>query len=307
MSDIVGSKPTIRELEILQAMIRTGRTVTAAQTLGLSQPAVSRALAMLEGKIGRRLFSRDGNRLIPTAEALSIDSAASSILDALEHLGRPGGPVATGLPLRIAVSPTIAQFYLPVMMAGFCARYEDVRLEVEIARGTDVLSLVADRRADLGIVDAPPAHPAITAITLRECQAHVIMPQDHRLAGVSRLSPAQLAREPMVALVRRFASRTDFDQAFHRARVIQTIVAEVSTIAFAVELVRVGVGIALLNPFPLSLGGLDGLVAVPFDPQVHYRTSVLMPAAGTRNLIARQFVDHLLAHPVACPLSLSPI
>lgn len=301
------AKPTIRELEILRSMIAAGRTHAAAQAVGLSQPAVSRSLAVLEGKVGRRLFARDGNRLIPTAEALALDAAAAGILEALDRLGQAGGPVASGLPVRIAISPTLAQYLLPRVVAAFRATHPDIRIEVEIGRGTDVLAQVADQRVDLGLVDNAPAHPAIAAQPLREARSHVILPADHRLAGASRLTPTLLAREDFVALARRFASRAEFDRAFHQARVAQRVVAEVSTIAFAVELVRAGVGLALLNPFPVSLGGLTGLRAVPFEPQVRYRTEILMPVAGTRNQSARRFIDHLRHLRLDCPVSHPPL
>ena len=60
--------PSLRELEVLQAMIATRKTVAAAQMLGISQPAVSRALAALEAHVGRPLFAREGGRLVPTLQ-----------------------------------------------------------------------------------------------------------------------------------------------------------------------------------------------------------------------------------------------
>ena len=57
-------RPSLRELEVLQAMIATRKTVAAAQMLGISQPAVSRALAALEADVGCALFARQGGRLV---------------------------------------------------------------------------------------------------------------------------------------------------------------------------------------------------------------------------------------------------
>lgn len=299
-------KPSIRELEILHAMIVTGRTVSAARALGLSQPAVSRALAILEGKIGRRMFNRDGNRLVPTTEALALDSAAVGILDALELLSRPGGPAVAGETVRLAASPTLAHFLLPSIVASFRRARPEIVLDVEIARGTDVLSAVADHRVDIGIVDAPPSHPAVRSRVFRYCRAHVILPEEHPLAGEQSLGPARLAKEPFVALARRFPSRADFDRAFHQARIRQIIVAEASTVAFAVELVRTGVGLTIVNPFPLTLCGLTGLSAVPFEPSVRYATAMLAPSTGPRSGAASAFAEHLMAYPIPCPTSQPP-
>ncbi|WP_291634202.1 LysR family transcriptional regulator, partial [Bosea sp. (in: a-proteobacteria)] len=78
--------PSLRELEILQAMIATRKTVAAAQMLGISQPAVSRALAALEAHVGRPLFMREGGRLVPTGDAFALEAEAQPIFDALERL-----------------------------------------------------------------------------------------------------------------------------------------------------------------------------------------------------------------------------
>lgn len=296
-------KPSIRELEILHAMLVTGRTVSAARALGLSQPAVSRALAILEGKIGRRMFNRDGNRLVPTTEALALDSAAVGILDALELLSRPGGPAVAGETVRLAASPTLAHFLLPSIVASFRLARPEIVLDVEIARGMDVLSAVADHRIDIGIVDEPPSHPAVRSQVFRYCRAHVILPEGHSLASERSLSPAQLAKEPFVALARRFPSRADFDRAFHQARIRQIIVSEASTVAFAIELVRTGVGLTIVNPFPVTLRGMSGLSVVPFEPPIRYATAMLTPSTGPRTGAASAFAEHFTSYQIPCQIS----
>lgn len=286
-------RPTIRELEILRAMIASGKTVAAGHALGLSQPAVSRALAALEGKIGRALFVRDGARLLPTAAALALEREGSQVLAALDRLSARAQPLRPVASIRISAAPTMAQFLLPRAVAAFRAQEPGLTIEVDIGKGSDVLAAVADRQADMGIADGQPAHPALRAEPLRDCIAHAIVPADHRLARYEVVGPPDMAGEAFVALARRFPSRTEFDRLFEMAGVPVSPVAEVSTSAFAVQLVRAGFGIALLNPFPLSLGGLDGLTAIPFTPRVPYRTQVLMPLSGVRNPVARRFADFL--------------
>ena len=80
------SRPSVRELEVLHAVITTRKTTAAAQRLGGSQPAVSRAIGALEARLGRELFIRDGGRLVPTADAFALDAEAAPIFSALERL-----------------------------------------------------------------------------------------------------------------------------------------------------------------------------------------------------------------------------
>ncbi len=293
--DTDGRRPSLRELEILRAMIATRKTVAAATALGISQPAVSRAIASLELRVGRMLFTRDGGRLVPTSDAFALEAEAAPIFAGLERLATwPNGPVRAGV-LKIAASPTLAQFLLPHAVAQFRELEPDITVQVEIGTGASVIASGADRAADLGLVDILPVHPGVRAEPLRESIAHLLMPEDHPLAAHSRITPRELAGEPLIALARRFPSRFEVDKAFSDLGLKPRIVAEAATSAFVAALVRTRVGVALLNPFPLTLGGLQGLAVRPFDPVISYRTMLLFPASGPAMPAARRFADMLRA------------
>jgi DNA-binding transcriptional LysR family regulator len=275
-------------------MIASRKTIAAATLLGISQPAVSRTIASLEARVGRALFRRDGGRLAPTADAFALDAEAGEIFAALGRLGRwPQGGEEKSL-VRIAASPTLAQ----LLLTGFIARMRGVEpsiaFSVEICTGTDVLNAVADRRADIGLLDMPVGHPAIRAEILREAELHVLMPAGHPLAALSQVTATDLAEVPLVMLPHRFAARGEIDKSFQRAGVRPHIVAEVSVSAFAAELVREGVGLSIFNPFPLALTPLPGMVWRPFHPLIHYRTYLLFPAMGAVPPAARRFADLLM-------------
>jgi DNA-binding transcriptional LysR family regulator len=288
-------RPSLRELEILRAMIATRKMVAAAHLLGISQPAVSRAIASLEARVGRALFSRDGGRLVPTPDAFALEAEAVPLFRALERIALwPNGGAVAGV-LRLAAAPTLAQFVLPATVAHFREIEPDLVIHVQIGTGTDVINSIAERSADLGIIDAPVSHPGIRVEPFREAVAHCIMPLDHRLAGFNEIVPGDLAGEPMIALSRRFASRVEIDRVFAGSGIARRIVTETTTSIAAVEMVRHGIGITLVNPYPISMGGLDGLVARPFVPAVPYSPSLLFPAVGSVSPLARRVADAVRA------------
>lgn len=288
-------RPSLRELEILRAMITTRKMIAAAHLLGISQPAVSRAIASLEARVGRALFSRDGGRLVPTPDAFALEAEAAPLFRALERIALwPNGGAVAGV-LRIAAAPTLAQFVLPATVAHFRATEPDLIIHVLIGTGTDVINSIAERSADLGLVDAPVSHPGIRVEPFREAVAHCIMPAGHRLAGHAEIVPGDLADEPMIALSRRFASRVEIDRVFSGSGTTRRIVTETTTSIAAVEMVRHGIGITLVNPYPISMGGLTGLVARPFAPAVPYQPSFLFPAVGSVSPLARRVADSLRA------------
>lgn len=289
-------RPSLRELEILRALIHSRKTTSAAASLGVSQPAVSRAIASLEARVGRTLFARDGGRLVPTADAFELEEEARPIFAALDRIQVwPDGPARRGV-LRVAASPTLAQFLLPDIVAQFQEAEPELTIQVEIGTGTSVVASVADRLADVGLVDQPAAHPGVRAEPLREGTAHCLMPEGHALASKEWICAKDFDGQAMIALARRFPSRVQADRLFASEGVAPRIVAEAATSAFVAELVRRGVGLALINPFPLSLGsGLHGLAARPFKPAITYDTMLLFPASGSASPAARRFADALKA------------
>jgi DNA-binding MarR family transcriptional regulator len=63
---------SLAEYQALRAMMEGGTATAAARRLGLTQSAVSRAIAKLEGRLGRTLFEREAGRLRPTEEAVRL-------------------------------------------------------------------------------------------------------------------------------------------------------------------------------------------------------------------------------------------
>lgn len=292
-SESRSARPSLRELEVLHALIATGKTTAAGQRLGISQPAVSRAVAALEERVGRVLFSRDGGRLVPTADALALEAEAAPILAGLARLENwPRAPRAQSL-LRISAAPTVAHHFLAPLLARFVAAEPETRVVVEIGRGGDVLAAVAAGSVDVGIgmLETPVAHLGVRAEPFRRSKAKCIMWPDHRLARLPVVRPIDIGSEPLIVVTRRFAARALFDRAFTDVGIEPNIVAEATTSTFVMEMVRSRAGISVLNPFPMSLSDDPSFVYRPFLPEITYEMAFLLPATGAAPPAARRFVD----------------
>jgi DNA-binding transcriptional LysR family regulator len=285
------SRPTLRELEVLHAMITTGKTTAAAHKLSISQPAISRALASLEERLGQPLFQREGGRLIPTTRALALNAQAGAVFDALERLAAWPDMAKGDNLLKIVTPPTLGEWFLVGMIERYRAQNPQTRIHVEIGKTPDVIAMIADGAADIGFTDGPITQPGIATTVFRRAHAHVILPAGHRLAQQDSLTPPDLAGEPIIALTRRFPTRALCDAAFRDHGIEPRIAIEASTSSIAAGLVHAGAGITLLNPFPLTLRADPRLVFVPFRPRISYETAMLFPQSAQHNLAARHFGD----------------
>ena len=77
---------TLRQIEIIRAIMVTGTVGGAARLLNVSSPGVSRAMKHAEMSVGVKLFSRKGGRYSPTMEANAIFSQINGVYDKVEDL-----------------------------------------------------------------------------------------------------------------------------------------------------------------------------------------------------------------------------
>lgn len=288
---------TLRELEVLRALVETGTTTVAAQRLGLSQPSVSRALGQLEDRLGRPLFERRGGRLAPNADALAISDELGPVFAALERIENRASVARrsqTGT-LRIAAPPTIAHRFLPSRVALFVRDNPGLEIVFDVLSSDALVTAVAEGRHDVALTDSAPSHEGVRTELLLATEAVCLMPARHPLAGRDVIRPSDLEGEPFVALTRRHSGRIACDRVFERAGVRRAFVLETATAVSAVEFVREGLGVALANPFPIVHQLGRGVVARAFAPSIPYRTSFLMATGRAPSAAVRAFIAMMRA------------
>jgi DNA-binding transcriptional LysR family regulator len=77
---------TLRQIEIIRAIMVTGTVAGAARLLNVSSPGISRVMKHAEASIGVKLFNRRGGRYSPTAQANTIFNQINSVYDKVEDL-----------------------------------------------------------------------------------------------------------------------------------------------------------------------------------------------------------------------------
>ncbi|HRO12434.1 MAG TPA: LysR substrate-binding domain-containing protein [Amaricoccus sp.] len=126
--------PSIQELRALVACGRLGSASRAAETLHLTQSAVSRAVRSLEDRLGVRLFQRIRQRLVLSDAGRAMLRDAEALLDSLDASARMVMAFGGGdQVLRLAVLPTFATAWLIPRLADFHRRCPEVAIDVAAA------------------------------------------------------------------------------------------------------------------------------------------------------------------------------
>lgn len=262
----------------------------AARRLGISQSAVSRSLAQLEGRIGRSLFIRESGRIRLTDGALRLNEKLDPLFETLADINGANWLSPADQPLRLIVPPTLAHHFIISRVAKFLRRNPGRKVQLDI-QATDVLvSGILDDRYDLGLSSGMIQRSGVTLMPWRESKIVCAMPEDHPLSAKETITVQDLEGVEVVQFLGRLGTRSLTDQLFARAGVQIVPVAETATNMAALELVREGLGVTLINPFPLLSTGIPGIIAKPFDAPITYQTSFVLPAGRAPTEVARQFM-----------------
>jgi DNA-binding transcriptional LysR family regulator len=129
------------------------------------------------------------------------------------------------------------------------------------------------------------------------------MAHDHPLAGQAAVTPADLHGFEIVALTHRHARRGQLERLLHQAKARVRVVAEVSTSFAAADLAKEGMGVAIINPFPLYHYRSGDLRFVPFTSSIRYQSHLVVSEQRPVPRIARAFMRHLRLNTPQDPFS----
>lgn len=283
----------LREMEALRALVTTGTTIGAARRLGVSQSSISRALGQLEQRVGRSLFLRSAGKIEPTAAALRLNDQLDPLFETLALIEGAEWASADEEPLRLIVPPTLAHNYIISRVAAFLKQNPGKNLQLDI-QATDVLvSGILDLHYDLGLTSAMIRRSGVTLLPWRRSKVVCAMPAGHPLEEKDIITPSDLEGVELIEFLRRLGTRAITEQLFARAGVRPRTVAETATNMAAIELVRAGLGVTLLNPFPVLSNGMPGISVRPFDAPITYDTSFVLPTGRQPSELAQQFMEYV--------------
>lgn len=294
---MLSMKPTLnlRQIEAFASVMRTGSVVGAAQVMNVTQPAVSRAVSLLELRIGYKLFERRGRRLVPTPEGEGLFREIEPIYGSLDRIAQATQDIRfqrTGA-LRIATLPALSQWVVPRAIASFLSTRPNVSIFVQSLPSRQIAELVATRQCDIGVVELPLSRAGIATEPLEPALTMAVIPANHRLAAKRQLSLKDLAGERMILLSQHSFVRYHIEDAFSQLGVAPQVVIETPNSLIACSLVAAGAGITLVPRWAAEPFSGPDVSVRPVKEQLSSRCAVIYPDPGARLALAVGFATHL--------------
>ena len=191
-----------RQLAAFCAVVERRSFSQAASSLGVTQPAVSQQVQALEKRLGSQLLDRSGRRVVPTEAGARLYRSAQRLLAVEEQLladfeGAAVGPIAGTLDIGASTGP--AAIVVPLLLGEFAQENPTVRVELQVFDTQTVVSLVAERELELGIVGAARRHRSVEFEPFFSDEVILVCAPAHPLAE-STIAVEQLADLPLILM-----------------------------------------------------------------------------------------------------------
>jgi len=242
-------------LRLFATVARTGSFSRAADTLHISQPAISKGVRDFELQVGCRLLdrtpkgvrpTREGQALARHAEALfAVERAAEDELLSLRSLDSGS--------LRIGVSTTIATYMISEYLGTFHRSYPGIDLHLVIANTRDIADLLLAHDIEIALVEGPVEREEIESRSWRTDVMSLIVDPQHRFADVeSGIDGAALSDEILIVREPGLGTREVVAQALAARGIEPKQTLEIGSTEAIKQAVAAGLGVAIVSSATIS-------------------------------------------------------
>lgn len=284
-------KLTFRQIEAFQSVVATGSVTEAAAILGVSQPAVSRLLADLEGQVGFALFHRAGRSVQPTPEARMLVDTVRRAFGGLDRIREAAEAIRDfrETPLMLVTTSSFAVRVLPDLVAAFARRRPRASVSLDVQSTDDAVEWLALEAYDFGFCCTPSASPRLHRRAVMEGEAVCVLPEDHPLAGRARIGPRDLHGESLIAYRADSAFRHQVDAVMAGAGSVPVIRYEARTTEAMLRLVQRGLGVAIVGTARAEDYEIGGCRILPFHPAMPYALQMIRSSQREMSTVAADF------------------
>ncbi len=246
---------TLDQLRILKAIAAEGSFKRAADSLYVSQPAVSLQVQNLERQLDVPLFDRGGRRAQLTEAGHLLLSYGDRILSLCEETCRAIEDLQNlqGGTLIVGASQTTGTYLLPRMLGLFRQKYPDVAVQLHVHSTRRTAWSVANGQIDLAIIGGeipPELQDSLEVLPYAEDEMALILPMFHPFVRLTQIEKDDLYKLQFIALDSQSTIRKVIDQVLTRCG-IETrrlkIEMELNTIEAIKNAVQAGLGAAFVS------------------------------------------------------------
>jgi DNA-binding transcriptional LysR family regulator len=256
---------TLRQIEVVRAVMIAGSIQGAANLLHVSAPGISRLIKHTEDGLGFRLFERRAGVFVPAPEAHAIFAMLNQVYHQVENLNSAVTFVQKGqdFALSFASAPSIAQFIAARAIRTIRGRFPDLMIDLNILKIEETLDYLLLEKGEMVFMSSPVENSAVESTPLVRGRIVAILPEGHELAAQDVVSVHDLMRFPFIGVDPDDPYGKTLARPFHDAGLDPRHTVRGRFAQTTVSLVRHGLGVAVIDEFSVAEVYMPGLIRRP--------------------------------------------
>nr|WP_255487078.1 LysR family transcriptional regulator [Oceanospirillum sediminis] len=280
------------EIRAFNAVVEQGNFSRAAQSLGVSQPAITAQMQKLEGRFDTQIMERNhgGIKLTDLGKRLYKITQQYQDLETLIHQLANDDLTARNRDIQVATSSPL--LFLPLTVE-FRKLYPDANVKVVNGTTEECKAMLLAREVDIGMFPVEDGNPELSKLSFHTHKLVAIVPVEHSIAKLDAVSVDELIRHPLIFTTKGAITQDFVDQAFaskgHFPEPNICLDGRFET-CHAVHL-GLGIGFAFVEDVPKD----EGLAQVPIKEKPNETTEHICWLRSRSNVQGiRDFVDMAL-------------
>jgi DNA-binding transcriptional LysR family regulator len=285
----------LNQLRIFYYAAKEKNLTKAAESLYVTQPAVTMQIKALEQALEVTLFKKRGKFLELTDAGNVLFTYAHrifGIVEEMEHVLK-GYAASTHGSLIIGTTRSFARHLMPRLLSRFQEQFPNVKVSLEVGSSQEVADAVIAFRYDIGIMARLPVPAKLKVIPYTKEEFCLVMSPKHRLARKTRISCRDLEEEPIIIREPGSGSRHALLSFLNAHEVKPSVLVEAGSVEFIKEYVIQGKGISLLYKPEVQRESRRGLIQVADLEQgpISIQTDIVFPEKITLTPPAQAFLQ----------------
>jgi DNA-binding transcriptional LysR family regulator len=192
------------DLNLFRHIVEAGSITHGAERANLALAAASTRVRKMELALGAELLVRGRAGVTPTPAGRTLLQHTRTILAQTERLQEDLGPYARGLAgqVRVLSNTNALTEFLPETLSSFLTTYPDISVDLEERLSDEIVGLIAEGAADIGIVAGTVDYGGLHTYPFRSDRFVLVVARNHPLAGRARIGFAEVLDYDMVGLDR---------------------------------------------------------------------------------------------------------
>jgi DNA-binding transcriptional LysR family regulator len=190
-----------RRLQVFTTVAQLLSFTKAAESLHMTQPAVTFQIRQLEEYFNTRLFDRTHNRITLTTAGKLVKSYGDRIISEYREMDNEIRKLTGDVlgPLVIGASTTIGEYVIPGALGEYQARFPQVTVRLYVANTMGVIHMVENNEIDIGIVEGPVSNKNLVTEVCWTDELVLVTPPEHPLAGDTAVEPQKIMDYPFIS------------------------------------------------------------------------------------------------------------